>query len=289
MNDSILINFGSEIKSLPDGRIEGYLVRFGSADDTDLVGDYFTKSTDFMIAEGARSPIYYNHGLDKTLGKRVIGSGSMKTDEVGVWFSGQLEARDAYEQAVIRLVETKKAGFSSGTASHLTERQEVVSASGKKSYEVTRWPLGLDASVTVQPCESKGTQVSGLKSFQEGLAEQDMLDISELNSEIKAITPSVQNTTLVDEIDAALAAVEAVTARACSANDLRIKSGRVLSATTRAKLQSMQGALSDLLASTEPVAPAADEVDAPTASMSISAQLSAYMDNELHLSTLLNL
>ena len=301
--DDILINFGSEVKAVGNGRVEGYLVRYGTPDDHDLVRDYFTKSTDFLIEDGARSPIYYGHGLDGKIGKRVLGYGTMKSDDVGVWFTGQMALRDDYERAVYGMVEAKKIGFSSGTASHLVEREETTATDGKKSFKITRWPLGLDASLTPTPCEPRGTSVTGMKTWQADRAEQDALDISEA---VKSLHPSL---TLSDEIDAALVAVENVASRARSANDLRIKSGRVLSSVTRAKLQSMHSALSDLLTATE-IAPAAEvenepspTVDAPAetktpdapaetktpdapAQSLVAAALSAYVQTQTRLSLL---
>jgi len=78
-----LISFGSEVKALGDGRVGGYLVQFGDEDTTDLTGDYFTKETDF--GELTQAPILYQHGLDKKMGKRKLGKGDLKEDELGVW------------------------------------------------------------------------------------------------------------------------------------------------------------------------------------------------------------
>ena len=89
MSDLILA-FGSEIKAMGDGKVSGYLVRFTSAEQPDLHGDYFTKTTDFDIADGDRASIYYNHGLDRTLKRRKLGSGTLRMDDVGIWIDAQL-------------------------------------------------------------------------------------------------------------------------------------------------------------------------------------------------------
>ncbi len=154
---SAFVSYGSEVKATDDGHISGYLVRFSGEADTDLSGDFFTKSTDFGTQ--VESPIYYHHGLDKTIGKRVLGSGSMKTDDVGVWIEAQLDIRDRYEKAVLKLAKSGKLGWSSGTAPHLIERKDA-----GKAREITRWPLGLDASLTPTPAEPRN--VAELKSLE---------------------------------------------------------------------------------------------------------------------------
>ena len=166
-----LIAFGSEVKAVGDGKVEGYLVKFGSVKKHDLARDYFTKGTDFAVDFPAKSPIYYHHGADAKLGKTIIGHGSMKADDVGIWFSGQLEKRNAYERAVYKLVEENKTGFSSGTAPHLVEREAKTGEDGQPVFHITRWPLGLDASITTTPCESDGTGVVAAKSWDQFVEE----------------------------------------------------------------------------------------------------------------------
>ena len=148
MNNDFLCFAGSEVKALADGKIGGYLVIFTSPEAPDLARDYFTKETDFGDQE--TTSVYYAHGLDKTLGKRVIGKGSLKVDEVGVWITAQLDLRDDYEKAIYALAKKKKLGWSSGSAPHLVEREAVKGANFIKT-----WPLGLDASLTPTPCEPR--------------------------------------------------------------------------------------------------------------------------------------
>lgn len=148
---------GSSVKALGDGRVGGYLVMFGDAKTPDLTGDYFTALTDFGTLE--TTPILYHHGLDAKIGQRVLGDAKLKRDDVGVWLDGQLNLRDEYEKAIYGMVENNKAGWSSGTASHLVERK----STGKASH-ITRWPLGLDASITPTPAEPR-THAMTLKSL----------------------------------------------------------------------------------------------------------------------------
>src|ERR1051325_5644801 len=73
MNDE-LVYFGDSVKAtqLENGGIKlgGYLVRFGSPEQTDLTGDYFTKSTGF--GDATISDAYFNHRLPVKLKKHPI-------------------------------------------------------------------------------------------------------------------------------------------------------------------------------------------------------------------------
>jgi HK97 family phage major capsid protein len=156
----LLVYQGDEIKALGGKKFGGYLVRFSTENDPDLVGDYFTKETDFDLENGrGTSQTYFNHGMDKKMGRRKLGKATLIVDDVGVWADHILSERDDYEKMVEELAEAGKLGWSSGTASHLVERE----ASGKAN-RITRWPLGLDASYTHTPAEPRNVVMS-LKSL----------------------------------------------------------------------------------------------------------------------------
>lgn len=152
--DEVLIADGSSVKALPGGKVGGYLVRFSTENDPDLTGEYFTAETDFGDAE--KSPVLFHHGLDDKMGRRKIGSGELKPDEVGVWIEAQLNLRDEYEKAIYEMADKGKLGWSSGTAAHLVDRDQT----GK----ILSWPLGLDASLTPTPAEPRNGAVP-LKSL----------------------------------------------------------------------------------------------------------------------------
>src|ERR1044072_3085360 len=156
--EDVLISFGGEIKSLGDGRFGGYLVRFTDATKKDLAGDYFTKETDFGIKSGASTPIYFNHRLPLPTrdGKEIvikakIGEGTLTVDEDGVLIDAIVYNREKYEKAIVEAGEQKKLGWSSGSASHLIDRDE-------DGY-IKHWPLGLDASLTPIPCEPTNSAI----------------------------------------------------------------------------------------------------------------------------------
>ena len=162
--DEQFVTIGGELKALGNGRVGGYLVRFGTPDATDLVGDYFTNATDYDLeADGTgKSTVLYHHGMDEVLKRRKLGRADLHTDDVGVWMEAQLAMRDEYDQAIYGMIEAGKMGLSSGTAPHLVERK----AHDNGAYEITRWPLGLDASITPIPAEPR-TSVIPLKAYLE--------------------------------------------------------------------------------------------------------------------------
>jgi HK97 family phage major capsid protein len=153
ISDETLVYFGDAIKSLGDGRIEGYLVRFTDETNPDLTGDYFSPETDFGIESGATIPVYYQHGMDSHLKTRKIGRGQVTFDEVGAWLQAQIELRDEYEKGIEQLVAEGKMGWSSGAASHLVEREPV-----GKSWHIKTWVIA-EASLTPTPAEPRNLAV----------------------------------------------------------------------------------------------------------------------------------
>ena len=165
---SIKTFYCESIKTSGQGTVKGYLVRFGNPDDTDLEKDYFTKSTDFGIEfhDGGEHKLglYYNHGMDKVLGTKKIGYGSIKMTDKGLWYEAQLDMADEYAKMIYELAQKGKLGFSSGAASHMVEREKV-----GKSFEINRWNLA-EASLTPQPAESRNmASAKSLKAKKEDL------------------------------------------------------------------------------------------------------------------------
>jgi HK97 family phage major capsid protein len=155
----MLANFSPGLKALGDGKVGGYLVVFGDEGSTDLAGDFFTKATDFDITDGDRVTVYYQHGLDPVLKRRKLGTGTLKTDDAGIWMEAQLNLRDAYEQNIYTMIGAGKMGLSSGTLPNLVEREWT-----GKAFHIKSWPLGKDGSVTPTPAEFR-TGVLPLKSL----------------------------------------------------------------------------------------------------------------------------
>lgn len=154
----LLVVHGGQIKALGDGKLGGYLVTFTDPTRPDLEGDYFDVKTEFALVN-PKTSVYYQHGLDPSIGKGSIGQGSLEKQDVGVWIDAQLAMRSEYEEAIYHLAEQGKLGWSSGTAPNLVSREKVGNA-----YHITQWPLGVDASLTPTPAEPMNSAVP-LKLF----------------------------------------------------------------------------------------------------------------------------
>lgn len=158
-----LVAYGTAVKisDTDPYKIErGYLVLFSGAEDPDLSGEFFTKDTDFRPLDGKSAVTgecaYYDHGLDKTLKKAVIAEVTTGIDAKGVWIEGQIDKANKYADDISKLGKEGKLGWSSGTAPHLTERKDVLDKAGKVvARQITKWPLGIDASMTTTPCEPR--------------------------------------------------------------------------------------------------------------------------------------
>lgn len=184
MSEPVVV-YGGALKALGDGRWGGYLVRYGTPDQSDVVGDYFTKSTDFDWPDEidvVSGTSYYNHGLDPVLKNRKLGSAILKKDEFGVWAEGQMQLRDRYERYIYSEIEAGRMGLSSGTLPNLMAKKSV----GNGKHEITAWPIGKDVSITPTPAEPRNS-VLAIKSFIESLPVQNLEAIEATYSEAAAV------------------------------------------------------------------------------------------------------
>jgi HK97 family phage major capsid protein len=193
MENETSIYQGDAIKAMGDGKVSGYLVRFGSKDDLDLTGDYFSKDTEFGVVDGGSLPVYYQHGQDTQIGIKSIGRGTVKFDDVGLWIDAQLNLRDEYEKAVYQLAEAGKLGWSSGAAAHLVEKDQI-----GKAWHVKSWPIA-EASTTPTPAEYRNI-ANTIKSLIPSLSA-----VAEVEESIKTEQPTKQEVNMTeDEIKAML-------------------------------------------------------------------------------------
>lgn len=196
------VYFGDSVKALNDnGKVGGYLVRYGADNDPDLTGDYFTKDTDFGEAE--RLPVLYQHGFDEMLKRRKIGVANVRKDEVGLWVEAQLELRDDYEKQIFELAKSGKLGWSSGTAAHVVERENT----GKAAY-IKQWFLA-EASLTPTPAEYRNSVVS-IKSLAQGAGARESEAIVKSNSPMEETEMDETKLAEIVEQASAKAADEAV-------------------------------------------------------------------------------
>lgn len=260
--DEQLVSYGSAVKDLGNGRVGGYLVLFGSPTEADLDRQYFTKSTDFEIADGTTTPIRYHHGRDKVIGRRVLGRGVLKAaDDLGVWIEGQLDLRDKYEQAVYALVKAGKLGWSSGSAPHLVETKKTGS-----TEEILSWPLGLDATLTPIPADPRNS-ATALKSLPEPPSlEQLLAMLTTAEKSSNEPTDPHGGLTLSAHVEATLAAADTFTGLATNAvarlgtiiEDRTVKAGRAISATNMGRVADIRAAAESIVASCDALAAAAE-------------------------------
>lgn len=187
IGEDALITYGDEIKATRldngDVKLAGYLIRFGDETKTDFYGDYFTKNTDFGKAETSEG--WFNHRMPVSYkGQRIVYDEQLpdvklKKDDIGVFAEIILGARNEYEKVIAQMGMDKKLGWSSGTAPHLVDRKQVGNA-----QEITRWHLGLDASLTPTPAEHRNT-VTPIKSLI--LPEAVITDNGNKETEIKNV------------------------------------------------------------------------------------------------------
>ncbi len=157
MNDNLLVCGGGNLKALDaEGTFGGYAVTFGTPDDADNVGDFFTAKTDYWLEGKSALPAVYGHGLDGVMKNRRLGYASFKTDETGIWAQGQIDLHDAWLKKVFELIKQGVLSWSSAAVAHLTSRQERLNSKGKKVFELENWPIG-EVSLVPNPADARNS------------------------------------------------------------------------------------------------------------------------------------
>ena len=201
-----LVYFGDAVKALGSGKVGGYLVRWGKPGDVDLEGDYFTPETDIGVEIGDRLPVYFEHGYDPVVKNRKIGKGTiLKTDDIGLWFEGQLELRDEYERMIYALAEAGKLGWSSQAGGSLVSKSV-----GEGGNHIETWPLA-EATLTKSPAEHRNTAVP-IKSIYPDVSEEpapETIHEEEIMAEEIKTSPPIDIEAIVKQ--AAAEAVKAYT------------------------------------------------------------------------------
>ena len=135
-NSEIIIGLGSAVKALGDGRIGGHLVLWGSPEQRDLYGDYFTAKTYLGPADGDGRDVTINHRIPMRTGdeatdsimkaytERVFKPGGLKTsrDELGIFAEVICDLSDLYDAKIYKLAEQGKLKWSGGAPSHMIDR-----------------------------------------------------------------------------------------------------------------------------------------------------------------------
>jgi hypothetical protein len=137
------------IKFVGPDTVEGLAIPFGSPDDRDLDGEFFTKDTDFALEWFGKSgrPALYDHGFDEAhklspVGRQV----EYEPRDEGIWAQVQLDKAARYRKTIDRMVEEGALAYSSGSIGHLAGK----SADG----QITRWPW-VELSLTPTPANPR--------------------------------------------------------------------------------------------------------------------------------------
>lgn len=164
----LLITFGDAVKSLGDVQeghlvpIGGYLVRWGSAKEKDIEGQYFTKNTYLGAHDGNGMDTFINHGVPFMKGADDIFDLHLhpvetQRDQVGLFAKTVLDLHNQFEKVLYELSQRGALKWSSGTAPNLVRV--------KRDGRITQWPI-VDASLTPVPAEWRPTnRVLPLKSY----------------------------------------------------------------------------------------------------------------------------
>ena len=235
-----MVSFGESVKAvkMDDGNVKltGYLVRYGDATKTDLTGDFFTPNTDYGMIE--KSEGWFNHRMPVRYGGKQFAyteqlpDVKLTKDEIGIFAEMIIGARNEYEKMLAEMGLAGKLGWSSGTAPHLVDRKQVGNA-----WEITKWHLGLDASLTPTPAEPHN-MVIPLKSLSvtqvtEAQAEQDKPErvvVPESNQNIIGVKTMELEETKLQEMLAQ--AAEAGATKAIAATEPVKSSGGTLQVVT---------------------------------------------------------
>jgi hypothetical protein len=153
-----VVYYGGAIKALNDDerRIGGYAIRFGSEEDRDLDGQWFSAKTYLGANGGNNVDVMINHGipLSKDLaawGKVFLPPVKARTDQVGLFVETVIKLSDQYremlsqkygmtaadferwEEETYRAVKSGRLGWSSGSAAHTIDFTP--------EGEITCWPI----------------------------------------------------------------------------------------------------------------------------------------------------
>lgn len=130
------------VKKVGDYTLRGYGVVFNGKD---LVGDTFTKDTDFgQDRSFVGLPVYYDHALAGI--KSQIGTvKAYEFADDGLIFEIEIDKRKKYADTVMALAESGALGQSTGAVAHLVHNE---------AGEIKRWIIG-EVSLTPTPAEPR--------------------------------------------------------------------------------------------------------------------------------------
>ncbi|MEO7665520.1 MAG: hypothetical protein ABIU97_00625 [Dehalococcoidia bacterium] len=248
---SDLIIPANAIKFSGKDTIEGPVFLYsGPFTGKDLQGERFTPETDLCLDWFGKSgrPLLYEHGLDDTLKTDVIGRQTdYEVRDEGVWAQHELERGARYRKGVDALIERGALAYSGGAMPHLATKNA-------RTGDVTRFPW-VETSTTPTPANPANWGVHYVKSA-DAIAHLEAVDVAvpaPLKAALSALdewadsrdAPLVPEK-LADRLDRVSVELDGLHTHAREYAEMRVKSGRVLSAATRERLMRHPVSLRDL-------------------------------------------
>lgn len=161
--------------------VGGYLCLFGSPEQKDLGGDYFTPKTETWIDVYKSVPCLFHHGLDDTVGLAVVGRRVKAIkDEIGVFVEDWLDKSKKYWAFVKPLLEAEALYYSPGSAAHLVKRE--------KDGELKAFPI-VEDTMTPVPMQHRLVPIEQIKTLYKdaGLELPDNVEEPPSVDELKAM------------------------------------------------------------------------------------------------------
>ena len=178
--DTLIADGSEPLKALAEAaagtqRVGAYAVRFASAEEKDLSGEYFTKGTDFGPTLGDGVATLFNHGMVpanvkglEQVCEMTFPPVKVTRDDVGLFVESTLDLSDRYQKAIADLVAKGRLKWSSGSAQHIKRRSE--------DGEIKRWHP-VEFSYTPTPCEARLPAIRPLKAVD--LDAETMADLAD--------------------------------------------------------------------------------------------------------------
>lgn len=139
------------------GVVVGYhLLLWGSPNERDLQGDFFTPETELYLDFYKSVPTLFHHGLDESIGDPVIGHRLSATkDAIGLWVEAWLDKSRKYWAWIEPLLSAGKLYGSPGSAPHMVKRAE--------DGRLLRYPI-VDDTLTPIPAQFRLMPVEQVKA-----------------------------------------------------------------------------------------------------------------------------
>lgn len=179
-DEKSLLAWGDEVKALGEGRIRGYLVRFGNEDEPDLSGarDWFHAKTYFGARSGDGVDTTLNHGIPlmsdgdpeavkvfERAAARLLPPVKTSRDDIGLIAETVLNMADEYDAMIYGLAKAGKLRWSSGAVGHLVKRTPMANG----THRVDQWIIG-EAGLTPTPAEPRIGNVVPFKTWADAFA-----------------------------------------------------------------------------------------------------------------------